>query len=107
MKQIVAEKVIRLRENLHLRATYMADLLQMDLNHYLMFEQGEFNLNGDQISLLAKALGVHEEYLFVNEVNDNKVLARTDDEQVSENDKRQIAEFKNFQKKLGKKEIGS
>ncbi|MCY8387855.1 helix-turn-helix transcriptional regulator [Bacillus inaquosorum] len=103
MRNIVYGKVKRLRENLHLRETYMADLLKMQLSDYLMFESGYYNLEKDQIALLARALGVSEQYLYIDEVSDNKVLARTDDEEITDNDKRQIAEFKNFQRKLGKK----
>ncbi|WP_426005385.1 hypothetical protein [Bacillus sp. DWP3-1] len=103
MKKIITEKVKRLRENLHLRETYMADLLEVELSEYVMFEAGYLDLNSDRIALLSKALGVKEQYLYVEEVEDTQVLARTDDEEITDNDKRQIAEFKNFQRKLGKK----
>ncbi|MEY8844110.1 multiprotein-bridging factor 1 family protein [Bacillus safensis] len=103
MKKIITEKVRRLRENLHLSQTYMAGLLEVELSGYLMFEEGYVDLNSDQIALLSKALGVKEQYLYVKEIEDTHVLARTDDEEITDNDKRQIAEFKNFQRNLGKK----
>ncbi|MDO3660410.1 helix-turn-helix transcriptional regulator [Bacillus sp. C28GYM-DRY-1] len=103
MKNIITKKVKRLRENLHLRETYMADLLNIKLSDYLLFESGYLDLDDVQIDLLARALGVKEQYLYVDEISDNKVLARTDDGEISENDKRQIAEFKNFQRNLRKK----
>ncbi|WP_345822049.1 hypothetical protein [Bacillus pumilus] len=103
MKNIITDKVKRLRGNLHLRETYMADLLEIELSDYVMFEAGYIDLNNDQISLLAKALGVKEQYLYVNEVEDIQVLTRTDNENISEHDKRQIAEFKKSQRHMRKK----
>ncbi|MFB6497877.1 helix-turn-helix domain-containing protein [Bacillus haynesii] len=102
MRKINVSKVERLRKNLHLNQGYLEDLLRLGHSGYVSFMQGETELNLRQVELLAKALGTEPSYLFEEDIIDDKVFARTDVE-LSEHDKRQIAEFKEFQKFLGKK----
>lgn len=102
MKKISTGKLKRLRDELHLNREYLAELLGITEEEYLLVECNKTSVTSTQLETLCKVYGVSEEYLYNDDARSNVVLARTEG-QLSEKDEKQIAEFFNFQRYSGKK----
>ncbi|MCP1096677.1 helix-turn-helix domain-containing protein [Bacillaceae bacterium OS4b] len=102
MRAINIEKLKRLRVQLHLNTEYLAKLLDITEAEYLLIENNQTPLTKTQLDIICKLYGVSENYLLSEDVQSNAVHARTEN-CLSQKDEKQIAEFFNFQKYLGKK----
>lgn len=102
MKKINIDKLKRLREGLHLNREYLAELLGVTEEEYILIECSKHAVTSTQLETLCKVYGVNEEYLYTDDARSNLILARTEG-QLTEKDEKQIAEFFNFQRYSGKK----
>lgn len=90
------------REKMHLRVDYLAEVLSCSIIDYELMEEGKLEPSEDQLRILGKIYNVSEEHFHMTLESRENVLARTESE-ITENDKKQIAEFLIFQRKSGKK----
>jgi len=95
-------KVKRLREKLHLNTEYLAKLLGISEDEYLLIESNKTPLTSSQICIISNLYGVSEQYLFSEDIRSKAVHARSEGT-LSDHDEMQVAEFFNFQKYVGKK----
>jgi transcriptional regulator with XRE-family HTH domain len=97
------DKITKMRVKLHLSMGYLAKLLGVTEADYKEIEQGNLDINEKQLEMLCKVFSVPKGYFYAESNTSKSVLARTHNN-LTENDEKQIAEFLNFQKFLGKTE---
>lgn len=100
--RVIYQKLMEQREKLHLSTRYIANFLKISEEEYEQVENGRQELSEEQLKLLSKVYGVESKYFFLEEVQSNEILARTH-KSLTNHDQKQINEFLNFQKYVGKK----
>lgn len=104
MRKLDFIKLKLFREKMHLRASYLANLLKCSKTEYELMEEGKTLPSKEQLQTLCKVYNVSEEKFYQTfDSEETTVLARTEKD-LTEHDKKQIIEFLNFQKIAGKKE---
>lgn len=104
MRQINHLRLKRLREKMYLEKEYIANLLNCQLERYEQIENGDITVDDHELQILSEIFYINKEHLLTEESSSTTILARTHDD-LTENDKRQISEFLNFQKMLKKKKM--
>ena len=102
MRSLNTNKIIELRNKMHLSELYMSKVLSCGLEEYKSIEEGTVIPSQEQLNILSKIFAINVEQLFITEEKELAILARTHND-LTEKDQKQINEFLNFQKLLGLK----